>query len=181
VNVDTLFMGLLETTKFDACAPARFSGRQAARYQFLDTLIDMKAQFPVDPLTKRMASHEIQQPAHDSSLGCPKNEPNRVSQTPPVSPLGVKLFSAQSCEAVKLRLPARVARPPFGPQPPLLLKAVKRRVQRPLLHSDDGIRDLVEPLRDRVSVNRTEGRDLQDQHIERTLQQISFVLSHLDT
>jgi len=43
------------------------------------------------------------------------------------------------------------------------------------LHLQRFARDLVQPLGDRVPMNRTEGGHLENQEIERALQEIGFV------
>src|SRR5262249_29298025 len=43
-----------------------------------------------------------------------------------------------------------------------------------LLHLQDVARDLLEPLRDRVAVNRPERDDLENEHVERALEQVGF-------
>ena len=55
---------------------------------------------------------------------------------------------------------------------------MKRGIERALLHLQDVLRDLLQALRDGVAVERPERRHLQDQHVERALQQIGFCGRH---
>ena len=63
---------------------------------------------------------------------------------------------------------------PTAPQPAALLEPVQRGIERALLHLQDLARHLLQALGDRVAVNRPEGDDLQDQHVERALEQLGF-------
>jgi hypothetical protein len=51
---------------------------------------------------------------------------------------------------------------------------VKRWIQRTLLHLQYIFGDLLEPLRDRVTVDWTQRNDLEDEHVERALQKVTL-------
>jgi hypothetical protein len=84
-------------------------------------------------------------------------------------------------QAVVLRLPVVVGGVPLGVDPPLLLEAVQRRVERPLVHAQHITRDLLDALRDAPPMHRLERERLQDQHVQRALQQILFLTAHEST
>ena len=54
---------------------------------------------------------------------------------------------------------------------------MKRGIERALLHLEHGAGHLLEPLRDGVPVDRAERDDLQDEHVERALEQVGLRLS----
>src|SRR6185369_11311526 len=70
---------------------------------------------------------------------------------------------------------------PFGPEPPLRLQAVQRRVERPLLNQQHVVRDLLDPLGNRPTVFRLERHDFQNQEIEGALNEILRFAHRLDT
>jgi hypothetical protein len=55
---------------------------------------------------------------------------------------------------------------------------VQRRIERALLHSDDVARELLQPLRDAVAMQRPQRNDFQDEHVERALRQVGLRQGH---
>jgi Penicillinase repressor len=55
---------------------------------------------------------------------------------------------------------------------------MERGIERALLHLHDIARNLLEPLRDGVPVDGPQGDNLQDEHVERPLRQISLGMGH---
>src|SRR5438093_5687298 len=85
-----------------------------------------------------------------------EDQPDRSGESRPTVLLDFQLFASRACQRVDLGVPAGVRRRPFGLHPPLLFQAVERRIQRALVDLNDGARDLLEALRDRVAVGRLE-------------------------
>jgi hypothetical protein len=79
---------------------------------------------------------------------------------------------ALSSKPVELRLAPCVGYLPVRGEVAAVLEAVQCRVERPLLHLNDLSRHLLQPLRDRVAVQRSEGNDFEDQQVERALRKI---------
>jgi hypothetical protein len=65
-----------------------------------------------------------------------------------------------------------LGRSPVGGDPPLPFEPLQRRIQRPLLHLQDIIRQLADALSDRPAVQRFECDGFQDQQVECALQQV---------
>ncbi len=81
-------------------------------------------------------------------------------------------------QPVELRLPAGVGNLPFGRQQLPVLEPVQRRIERALLDLDDLAGDLLQPLRDCVTVQRPERHDFENQQIERALRQVGLGARH---
>jgi len=95
-----------------------------------------------------------------------------LRQPPPVGAFGAKLPASGLGQLVKLGLAPRFARLPFRLEPAAGFEAMERRVELTLLALQQILGDLLQPLRNGIPVQRTWSRDLQDQHVERALQQI---------
>jgi hypothetical protein len=78
---------------------------------------------------------------------------------------GFQVFPALSGERVELRVPPRFSVFPFGFEPAATFKSVKRGVEGALMDLKEVFRYLLQALRDRVAVVRTEGHDLQDEQV----------------
>jgi hypothetical protein len=88
--------------------------------------------------------------------------------------LAAHVRAALPRQPVELRLAATLGHLPFGREDLAILQPVQRRIERPLRHLDDIARDLLEPLRDRVAVQRTQREDFQNQEVERALGKVGF-------
>src|SRR4051794_41428661 len=96
-------------------------------------------------------------------------------ESAPVGLLLGELFLALGGEAVELCVAAIFGFAPFGPEPAAVFQAVERGIERALLHLEDIAGDLPDAQGDAVAVDRTEGDDLEDKHVERALEQIGLV------
>ena len=81
-------------------------------------------------------------------------------------------------QAVVLGLAVVLRRVPFRIDPSLLLEAMECRIERPLIDAQDVLRDLLDAQRDSPAVHRLERQGLQDEHVERSLQEILFLTGH---
>src|SRR5687767_1845968 len=70
---------------------------------------------------------------------------------------------------------------PHGSDPPLLLDPVEGRVERALLHVEHLVRHLADALDRAVAVQRPEREGLEDEHVERALEQVGFGAGHVVT
>ena len=111
-------------------------------------------------------------------LLCLENPRHGVGHPGPVLALFDELALAVAREPVVLGLTVVLRRVPFRIDPALLLQAMERRVERPLVDPQDVARDLLDALRDAPAVHRLERQRLQDEHVERALQEILFLTSH---
>ena len=82
-------------------------------------------------------------------------------------------FAARCREFVIFRLTVVVAHSPFRSQPAASFEAVQGRIERPLLYLHDVLRNLLQPLGNRPTVQRLERNGLQYQKIERPLRQLN--------
>src|SRR5262249_21799870 len=104
-----------------------------------------------------------------------QDQRNRPTQTRPLVALDLEPLSAGRGEQIKLRVAAGCGRPPFRAEPPALFESMQRRIQRALSDLKGVAGNLVQPLGDRVAMQRTEGYDLQDQQVQRPLKELGFV------
>src|SRR5262245_20507428 len=75
-------------------------------------------------------------------------------------------------DGVVLRAPAVVALPPLGVDQPLRLEPVQRGIERSLRNLERVPRYLPDPEQHPVAVQRLQGHRLQDEHVERSRQQL---------
>ena len=100
------------------------------------------------------------------------DEANRAGEPIPALELTCELLSAGSRQRVDLRFTAGVGGGPRGLQPALLLQPVQRRVQRALRDLQHVAADLANALRDAPAVHRLERERLEDEQIQRALNEI---------
>ena len=84
--------------------------------------------------------------------------------------ISVALPAALGGKPIELCLAAIFRFTPVGGQPSTLFQAVQRGIERALLHLEDVARDLPDAQRDAVTVDGAEGDDLEDKHVESSLQ-----------
>ena len=96
-----------------------------------------------------------------------------------VGALGVELSTPCPRELIELGVAASVGRSPLGSEPSSCFETMKRGVERALLHLENVLRDLLQALGDSVPVKGTERHDLENQEVERALEQIGFGWAHV--
>jgi hypothetical protein len=84
----------------------------------------------------------------------------------------LELFLPGLCKGVVLRAAVLLGHAPLRLDPPLIFEALQRRVERPLLDQQDVARQLTDTARDRPAVQRFEGQRLEDQQVERALDEV---------
>ena len=90
----------------------------------------------------------------------------------------MKLLSAGGGEAVVLELTGQItARFPFPANEAGALESMQRRVQRAVFDGEDVVGRLPNVVRDPPAVRRTEAQGFEDEHVERTGQQLEFLFS----
>src|SRR5467141_3297697 len=101
-----------------------------------------------------------------------------VRETLPVQHFSLKLFAALASEGVKLRFPAGGRVFPLRLEPALLLETVEGGIEGPLGDLEEIPGNLLNTLGDGVAVNRTSGDNLEDEHVESSLEELHFFLGH---
>src|SRR5262249_9811461 len=90
----------------------------------------------------------------------------------PLRHLALERAPAEPRQRVIFRAPSELAGLPLGFDPALLFQLVQRGVERAVADLEDIARHLQEPLADRPSMQRLEREDLQQQEVERALNQV---------
>src|SRR4029453_2908859 len=85
-------------------------------------------------------------------LGRAQYRGDRLGQTLPIGALTFQLPTPGPRETVKFGVAAGFRGLPFGFQPAAGFEAMQRRIERTLLHLQNVLRDLLQPLGDRVAV-----------------------------
>src|SRR4029453_695002 len=106
------------------------------------------------------------------ALGGAQHQPDRARQTLPRGLLALEVPPSRRREAVVAGAAIALRGAPLGADPALPLETRKRRVERALLDEQDLLRHLANALRDRPAVHRLESDRLQDQQVERALDQV---------
>src|ERR1700693_717708 len=131
----------------------------------------MKLDFVMEPRRAALAEPaELTEP-HRSLHGA-EDAGDRRRQSIPVRPLLVEVFTTETCERVEPRLATGVGRGPLGTKPTAFFETMQGGIQRALLNLEHGAGHLLQAPHDGVPMNRAERDDLQNQHIERPLQQV---------
>src|SRR5262245_48348884 len=108
-----------------------------------------------------------------------EDQGNPLRQPFPVGAFILKLPAPCARQTIELRVASCLRGFPLRLQPSASLEAVKSRIERSLLDLQDIFRDLLQPLRNGVAVERRERHHLQDQHVERALEKIGFRCRHM--
>lgn len=90
----------------------------------------------------------------------------------PCRRLTPQVLAPSGSETVELGSTVVLGNAPLGRDQFALLQAVQCRIERPLLHPERIVGELLNPSGDAVSVHRPPREGLQHQQIQRTLQQI---------
>src|SRR5262249_19061659 len=98
-----------------------------------------------------------------------ENQVDGGCKTRPAIPFLRELLASGFGEGIELGFASGFRFLPLGLKPAFLLKAVKRGIKRALIDLYDRSGNLLQPLRDSIAVGRREGKDLEDQHVERAL------------
>ena len=97
-----------------------------------------------------------------------------IRQPLPVRSFAFQLLAARARELVELCLSTGVGAAPLSLQPAAFFEPVQRWIERSLLNVQRVARHLFQPLRNRVAVQWAEGDDLEDEEVERALQQVGL-------
>jgi len=109
--------------------------------------------------------------------GLAHDEVDGLGKAGPVRRFLFELGAARRGERIELGLAAGFAFGPFGLNPPLLFKAVQSRIERALLYLEHFAGDLLNALGDGPAVHGFRQEGFEDEEIERTLDEITW-LSH---
>src|SRR6185312_14349554 len=102
-----------------------------------------------------------------------QNEIDRARKAAPIGLLGFELFLSRFRQRIKLGLTAVFGTCPFRFDPALLFQAMQCRIQRPLLHLQHLVRNLLNAFGDRPAVLWLKGDCAHDQQIEGALHEIA--------
>src|SRR5262249_101451 len=126
----------------------------------------------------RLRNKRRTQPMTLLLLCCLQNKCYCLRKPLPIHHLCSKAPSPCPRQRVDLYFPPAVCLLPLGLQPSAVFQPVHRRIQRPFRNLKEILRDLLQPLRNGVSVDRAQSHDCQDQHIQRALQDFRFFFCH---
>src|SRR5262249_19485467 len=97
----------------------------------------------------------------------------------PICRLFFQTATATATERIESRPTIALSGAPLGKNPALQLQTLQRRVERTLLHAEHAIGNLPQTLGNGPAVHRLQGQSLQDQKIQRALQEV-HALTHGD-
>src|SRR5881392_481597 len=111
---------------------------------------------------------------------------DRLRAACPVRRLDLELLAPLARQLVVPRAPRVLRLAPFGVEPPRPLEPLERGQQRPRIDLEHAARHLLHATRDAEAVHRLEADGLEDEHVERALNDAvvrhagTIRLSHLD-
>src|SRR5271170_3598163 len=108
----------------------------------------------------------------ESPLGGLEHLIDRGGEDPPLRPLSGELFPAQCGQRVELGPASFGARAPLGTHPPAFLNAVEGGIEAALSDLEHIPRELPHSLGYSPAMEWTEEQGLQNEQVERTLQEI---------
>src|SRR5215217_4691516 len=120
----------------------------------------------------RSGMRRIQRSSVMSHLLEPDDRRDGRGETVPVVRFELELLSPGARERVELGAAVVFAWPPFGGDPPFLLELVQGGVERAVADLKRVFRDLLEPVTDVPPVHRIQGEHLEDEQIERSLNEV---------
>ena len=126
------------------------------------------------------SSEEALVPAHSlaSYSAVRRISATRIGELLPTLHLGLQLFPALGSKRIELRVAACLRGFPLRFQPAAIFEAVEGGVKRALLELKKVAGDLLNPLRNGVAMNRPQRHDLEDQHVEGSLEELGFFFAH---
>src|ERR1041384_1464000 len=104
--------------------------------------------------------------------GVAKGELDGGGEPLPLIDFVLELLAPRLREGVELGLAARLVLLPLGLDEPLMLQPMERGIQRPLLDLQHVARRRLDALGNRPAVARLGGQRLQNEHVERALNEI---------
>src|SRR4029453_11031704 len=103
---------------------------------------------------------------------------DRAGQPQPPFELGLRGAPSFAGQLVELGFSVVLRRSPFGLDQALLLHAVQSRIERSLFDLQHLVRQLVDTQRDAISMVRAGAEALENQQVERALEQVDLSHSH---
>src|SRR6185503_6428142 len=96
----------------------------------------------------------------------------------PAIGLGARGATARCCNAVELGALALVRDTPLGLDPTPLFHAVERGVEGAIENAEGALGSVTDEASDRVAVHGSPAEGAEDEHVERSLQEVELVRRH---
>ncbi len=172
-----LLLEAFEAAKFEGGTAAGFAGGQAGSDVVRDLLLEVELRLGVEaPFGQAFAKDGGTSAWAASLLRSSQDQSDGIREALPIRNFRLQLFAALALERVKLRFSAGVF--PLGLGPVLLLKAVKGGIEGTLRDLKEILGNLLDALGDSVAVKGSGSDDLENQHVESSLEELHFFLSH---
>jgi len=172
-----LLLEAFEAAKFEGGTAAGFAGGQAGSDVVRDLLLEVELRLGVEaPFGQAFAKDGGTSAWAASLLRSSQDQSDGIREALPIRNFRLQLFAALALERVKLRFSAGVF--PLGLGPVLLLKAVKGGIEGTLRDLKEIPGNLLDALGDSVAVKGSGSDDLENQHVESSLEELHFFLSH---
>src|SRR4029079_7508430 len=96
----------------------------------------------------------------------------------PVFRLDLELLPPRARQRIELGVPRVLCLAPLAVEPTCPLESLQRGEQRTGIHLEDAARNLLDPSRDPEAVERLQAQRLEDQHVQRPLDDVGILLLH---
>src|SRR6266576_3121636 len=172
-----LLLEAFEAAQFEGGTAAGFAGGQAGSDVVRDLLLEVELRLGVEaPFGQAFAKDGGTSAWAASLLRSSQDQSDGIREALPIRNFRLQLFAALALERVKLRFSTGVF--PLGLGPVLLLKAVKGGIEGTLRDLKEILGNLLDALGDSVAVKGSGSDDLENQHVESSLEELHFFLSH---
>src|SRR4051812_23675894 len=114
-------------------------------------------------------------PSSGPPLRRPHHQRDRGREPLPRCGFLFELLTPGASQRVVLRAALLLGDAPLRADPPLMLEPLQRRIQGPLLHQQDVVGELPDARGDRPPVHRLEGQRLENEQIQRALDEVDWL------
>jgi hypothetical protein len=133
----------------------------------------VKLEFPAEILAQVCCiATSVTTMSSGTLLSQAQDQTDSLGQSSPACSLGLQMGSPLFCQAVKLGVTPAVRLLPIGFDEPSIFQSMQGGVQGTARHLDNVAGDLLQPLRDGITMHRLDGDDFQNEKIQSTLGEI---------
>src|SRR5689334_5822587 len=165
-----------------ASMPARtYSRASASMWNVISCAMSSSRRLQVNSAISRRMRRGGRNAISRSLLECPQHPGNRLRQAQPCVVLGLSGGASFAGQRVELGFAVVFGGAPLGFDQALLFEPIEGGIQRPFLHFQHVIGELMKAGGDAVAVIGSRAQALEDEQVERALQEVELSDGHMPT